>query len=376
MHFNMEDVQELGNRSLDGASKLKTIQQEIETCKADLGSLKKDIDDLERIKHELQHMTMEYAVRSERLQQRIESDKLEKDKQDLNLQKQMDDTVVENDNLIKEQNKVNEELARLEEEKSELEKQLKVSASMPQQQWTFNGNIEQDGKPGVKFDGKPYIRYPIRGGSAVITFEDETVASKILDMEDHEVEVGECQLKIKAHPLKLPMLGDVEIQTRVYKYRILVSQIPKLIPAEQLLDKLELHFSKQRNSGGEVANVEMLEDSGNVVITFVAEGISENLTKKEFHQVELRGMNKSIPLKISPFVMGEIVNITIGEVVSKKSILFTGIPDVMDEEILQDVLEIYFQKPSNGGGEVDAFAYVPEGKSGIACFEADNGNEE
>ncbi|XP_078385855.1 interferon-induced 35 kDa protein [Cetorhinus maximus] len=372
----MEDLQEFGNRSLDGVSKLKRIQQEIETHKADLGSLQKDIAEMKTIKHELQHITMEYATRIERLQQRIESDKLEKDKQDLNLQQQMDDRVVENDNLLKEQSKVNEELARLEEENSELEKQLKVSSSMPQRRWTFKGNIEQDGKPGVKFDVKPFIRYPIRGGSAVITFDDETVASKILEMEDHEVEIGECRIKIKAHPLKLPMLEDVEIQTRVCKYRILVSEIPKFIPAEQLLDKLELHFSKQRNSGGEVANVEMLEDSGNVVITFVADGISENLTKKEFHQVELRGMNKNILLKISPFIMGEIVKITIGEVVSKRSVLLTGIPDVMDEETFQDILEIHFQKPSNGGGEVDAFVYVPEGKSGIACFEADNGNEE
>ncbi|XP_078080118.1 interferon-induced 35 kDa protein [Mustelus asterias] len=363
------------NVNMDDASKLETIQQEIKHRKDFHDALQKDMTELEKVKREQEQKALELTYRIERLHKSIEDDKLEKNRQDLNLQERMNDTMVENDALMKEQDNIREELARIEEERLELEKQLKVASSMPQKRWIFNGNTEENGKPGVIFDLKPVIRYPIEGGSALITFEDEAVASKILDMEEHEIHLGDCRIKIQAQPLKLQMLEDIEIQTRVCKRRILVSEIPKTIPADQLLDKVELHFSKQRNSGGEVDSIELLEDSGNVVIKFASEGIAENLTKKEFHQVEFRGIKKSVPVRVSPFIKGEIVKITVGDVISKKSVLFTGIPDIMDEEIFQDCLEIHFQKPSNGGGEVDAFGYIPEGKSGIACFEADNENE-
>lgn len=50
-----------------------------------------------------------------------------------------------------------------------------------------------------------------------------------------------------------------------------------------------------------------------------------------------------------------------------------GIPDVLSEESMRDALEIHFQKASRGGGEVDALAYVPEGRTGVAVFVEDRG---
>lgn len=38
---------------------------------------------------------------------------------------------------------------------------------------------------------------------------------------------------------------------------------------DTLLNKLEIHFSKKKNGGGEVDECEMLPDSGTVVLTFV-----------------------------------------------------------------------------------------------------------
>lgn len=38
---------------------------------------------------------------------------------------------------------------------------------------------------------------------------------------------------------------------------------------ETLLNKLEIHFSKRKNGGGEVDTCEMMTDSWNVVLTFV-----------------------------------------------------------------------------------------------------------
>ncbi|XP_067825025.1 interferon-induced protein 35 [Heptranchias perlo] len=363
-HLNPELVQ-------DDASKLKIIIQEIEKCKAHHDSVQKDKAELQRVKCEIEKMAKEYKARTERLHQSIEDDRIGEQLQDLKFQEQINKEEKENDIILKEQDNIKDELRKLEEERSELEEQLKVSSCMPQKRWIFNGNVLEDPKR-IRFDIKPNIRYPVRGGCALITFDDEAVANKILEMQEHEVNLGECRIKIKAHPLKLPMLQEIEIQTRVCKHRILVSEIPKFLPADQLLDKLELHFSRPRNSGGEVENIELLEDSGNVVIKFSDEGIAENLTKKVFHQVEFRGSAKSIPLRVSPFISGEIENLKVCEIVSKRSVLLTGIPDIMDEENLQDSLEIHFQKHSNGGGEVDAFVYIPEGESAIACFEVDN----
>lgn len=59
------------------------------------------------------------------------------------------------------------------------------------------------------------------------------------------------------------------MDTQVCPRRILVSNLPKKESVDRILDKLEIYFSKSRNGGGEVEEVVMLEDSGNVVITFL-----------------------------------------------------------------------------------------------------------
>lgn len=51
-------------------------------------------------------------------------------------------------------------------------------------------------------------------------------------------------------------------------HRILVSNLPR-IDEEMLLNKLEIHFSKKKNGGGEVESCELRRDIWTVVITFV-----------------------------------------------------------------------------------------------------------
>lgn len=51
-----------------------------------------------------------------------------------------------------------------------------------------------------------------------------------------------------------------------------------------------------------------------------------------------------------------------------QTVLLTGIPDVMEWETLQDLLEIHFQKNGNGGGEIEAFLYNPVGQKASALF--------
>lgn len=51
-----------------------------------------------------------------------------------------------------------------------------------------------------------------------------------------------------------------------------------------------------------------------------------------------------------------------------QSVLVLNIPDILDGPELQDILEVYFQKPSHGGGEVEALTAVPPGQRGLAVF--------
>lgn len=56
-----------------------------------------------------------------------------------------------------------------------------------------------------------------------------------------------------------------------------------------------------------------------------------------------------------------------------QSVLVLNIPDVLDGLELQDILEIHFQKPTRGGGEVEAVTVVPPGQRGLAVFTSKSG---
>lgn len=73
------------------------------------------------------------------------------------------------------------------------------------------------------------------------------------------------------------------METQVCPRRILVSNLPKEEPEERVLDKLDIHFSRTKNGGGEVEEKDMLHDSGTVVITFV----DDNSTLTEFMQSDI-----------------------------------------------------------------------------------------
>lgn len=72
------------------------------------------------------------------------------------------------------------------------------------------------------------------------------------------------------------------MDTQVCPRRILVSNLPSKLSEDKLLDKLEIHFSKTRNGGGEVEEIDMLHDSGTVVVTFVDD--SGMLVPNIFHK--------------------------------------------------------------------------------------------
>ncbi|NXS27224.1 IN35 protein, partial [Pomatostomus ruficeps] len=253
-------------------------------------------------------------------------------------------------------------------------------SAFPEKKMVFNGlTVNKEDMNTVLLT--PLIHYPLPGGSALITFEDAKVAQGILEVREHMVELtcGEeleeldrCRVRVRAQPVDILLPSALEIRLTKSSRSILVSDLPSLsISKEALLDKLELFFSKKKNGGSEVESRELLDDSGQVVVTFTQDGVAGPLIERGHTQV-LIGKRK-YKVKISPCMSGDITNLQLQPSRCPRTVLLSGIPDVLIEESMRDTLEIHFQKASRGGGEVDALAYVPAGRTGVAVFVEDTG---
>ncbi|NXA09245.1 IN35 protein, partial [Sapayoa aenigma] len=253
-------------------------------------------------------------------------------------------------------------------------------SSLPEKKMVFKGLVanKEDANSLIL---TPLIHYPLPGGSALITFEKAEVAQRIIKMKEHMVELscGEelqefdrCRVRVEAAPVEIPVPSALEIKVTQNSRGILVSDLPRLaISEEALLDKLELFFSKTKNGGSEVESRKFLGDSGHMVLTFTQDGVAEPLIERGHIDVLIgRGKHK---VKISPCMNGDITNLQLQPSRCPRTVLLLGIPDVLDEEAMRDTLEIHFQKASRGGGEVDALAYVPAGRMGVAVFLEDTG---
>ncbi|XP_044186752.1 interferon-induced protein 35 isoform X2 [Thunnus albacares] len=275
--------------------------------------------------------------------------------------------------LNREENELLEEIERvkaaLKDEKAEnlhLKQQADVFMAVPEKKVVFKGKTEKasDSQP---FEMDAHIVYPMDGGTALITFEEEVVAKKVLNMKRHQVALeGGCSISVEARPIQLMLPTLVEIDSEVCPQRILISNLPKM-DTEPLLNKLEIHFSKTKNGGGEVDECEMLADSGTVVLTFVDKHIAKGLTDTEHHDVKLQ--QKKHRVRVTPFLNGKIKNFKTKMSVCPRTVLLTGIPAIMEQETLQDLLEIHFQKSGNSGGEIEAILYNPVGEQASAQFQ-------
>ncbi|XP_042361769.1 interferon-induced protein 35 isoform X2 [Plectropomus leopardus] len=324
---------------------------------------------------ERREMTQKFKQRSVKLTRDLEEDKrryqkcIEDEKAKLNFMKQ------EKIQLLREIQEVEEALKEEEAIKEHLKQQTDVFTAVPEKKVVFMG-LTGEATDAQTFEMKPRIIYPMEGGTALITFEEDIVARKILDMKQLQVDLGsECRITVEARPVQLMMPQLVEIDTEVSPQQILISNLPKM-DTETLLNKLEIHFSKRKHGGGEVDRCEMLPDSGTVVLTFVEKHIARGLTDTEHHEVELQ-QKKKHTVRVTPFLSGKITNLKTKMSVCPRTVLLTGIPTIMERETLQDLLEIHFQKSSNGGGEIEAFLYNPLGQHTSALFESvSTGSEE
>ncbi|XP_017591566.1 PREDICTED: N-myc-interactor isoform X2 [Corvus brachyrhynchos] len=224
------------------------------------------------------------------------------------------------------------------------------------------------------FGAATKIPFRLNQNQALLTFEDEEVAQRLTKMGKHSVNLDNRTANVGVRPFELEMGFQFELHVTVSGKKINVSKIPELpIPKDWMRDKLELNFYKtEQGGGGEIENVTYNKESGTAVITFLKPGASNNFlgcTKYPFY-----AEGRCFKLSVSPNFDFHFRNFQPYCGVSKKTILLKGIPEVEeDEESVQDMIEIHFQKPSNGGGEIEKIKYISKGAAYV-CFEEDTGN--
>ncbi|NXU52319.1 NMI protein, partial [Turnix velox] len=206
------------------------------------------------------------------------------------------------------------------------------------------------------------IPFRLNQSEALLTFEDEEVAQRLIKKGKHTVNLDSKVADVSVKPSKLEMGIKFELHITISGKKMKVSEVPALsIPQEWMRDKLELHFYKCGLGGGEIEDVSYDKQSRRAIVTFLRPGATHgfgSFTKYPFFVSGRRYM-----VSVSPDTNAHLEKLQLYCGVSKKTILLKGIQETGDddEESLQDMIEIHFQRPSNGGGEIENIRYLSKG---------------
>uniref|UniRef100_A0A8C7A2X7 N-myc and STAT interactor n=1 Tax=Nothoprocta perdicaria TaxID=30464 RepID=A0A8C7A2X7_NOTPE len=273
-------------------------------------------------------------------------------------------------------NEENTELKReIEKLKEDLAKCNSIKKKVPEMKMKFMEMKDmKDGYPDTDIHCVFYVNtkipFKLKKNEALLTFEEEEVAQRLTKMGEHTVNLDSKITNVRVEPFALEMGIKFELHVTISGKTINVSEIPELsIPDDWMRDKLELHFCKPEHGGGEIENLEYDKMSRRAVITFFRpEGTHCSVLLMECPFV----VNGKINLvSVSPSTEKHLEKLQVCSGISKKTILLKGIQETdEDEESVQDMIEIHFQKPSNGGGEIANIKYVSKGVT-WAYFEED-----
>lgn len=260
-------------------------------------------------------------------------------------------------------------------ERQKLQQRFKVYAAISDSKVVFARKVteeEEEGESRTDIKGvftitqKPAVI--LSGGQALITFEEEKVASQILKMAKCLVSCEKDKLDVKPRSLKLDSTVKFEIHLDVSRKSIRFSDVPPTMEEERMRDRLEMSFSRPSRGGGEVGSVEYDKRTGAGLITFLNTGVAENLAMNGTFPADL---DSRTTVAVQPVYDYQLKKFQTFCGTLKRTILLDDVKDVEDEEDLQDHLEIHFQKPSNYGGEVESIKYLSAGKKVCAFFTED-----
>ncbi|XP_074001706.1 N-myc-interactor [Numenius arquata] len=355
-------------------------EDEMEGLKEELKKWKERVEKAEKVKADL--LQCKSSADEECVKAEEELIKLKDFKE-----KQQKDIIMSRDTCQRELHLLNQENAEL---KREIEK-LKEDFAECSSALSRDGQIKKKvAETKMKFTHLEYVRddYPdtdthcvfgattkipfgLKQNHALLTFEDEEVAQRLIKMGKHAVNLDSKIADVSVKPFTLEMGIKFELHVTISGTKINVLEVPELsIPEDWMRDKLELNFYKsEQGGGGEVEDVSYNKHSRTAIITFLRPGAANGFVSCTKYPFFVHGRCYRLPVFPNTDVHLEKFQLYCG--VSKKTILLKGIQETEDdEESVQDMIEIHFQKPSNHGGEIENIKYVSKGVTWV-CFEED-----
>ncbi|CAF95980.1 unnamed protein product [Tetraodon nigroviridis] len=264
-----------------------------------------------------------------------------------------------------------DELQQKRAQTAKLRRKFKTCVKVPPMDINFQHSEEQEGGDVIRgeftISQKPSMR--LRGGEALITFEKESVTSQIRKAPEFSVSCDQQTLTVKPKEIKLHPAVRFEVRLDVSRRQLKLSNVDSSFAEDRIKDRLEMSFSKASRGGGEVEGVEYDENTGTAVVTFLQPGVALSLAQAGTFPVDLEARKL---VEVEPVVKTELHKFQTFCAVPKTTVLLSGIEDVDEESNLQDCLQVYFQKPSRGGGEISHIRYISKRKSLQAFFTSDN----
>ncbi|XP_054555695.1 N-myc-interactor [Talpa occidentalis] len=277
------------------------------------------------------------------------------------------------DEIAKENIQLREAIQKLEAELQDTTRNSQIKEDIPEMNLKFTTTEypENDGQffnVSCSFQVSSKVPYELQQGQALVTFEKEEVAQNVIRQGEHHILVEDVDVKVMASPVPLNSGVRFQVNVEVSKMKIIVTEIPDDLPENQMRDKLELSFYKSQNGGGEVACVEYDRQSRRAVITFVEIGVADKILEKKDYPLYIN--QNCHRVTVSPYVETHVKKFQVFSGISKRTVLLTGMENLqkMDEELVEDLVNIHFQREKNGGGEVDVVK-CSLGQPCIAYFE-------
>ncbi|XP_039613268.1 N-myc-interactor [Polypterus senegalus] len=350
---------------------LELWKSRYEKCDTEKSRLLLDKLSTEDSKRKSQEELCRLLEEKERLSKVITADKN-------NYKKELQNITEENNKIKRQNQELRENLTLQNTEYSHLQQMFMIEAEIPEKKVKFT-KVEKEIAANrledacMRIDAqfslhqKPAVE--IQGGQALITFEEESVAQKILKLPKCVLTLPSGKVDVKPSSVSINSAVKFEINYIISRKQLVVCDIPCVLEDDRMKDKIEISFSKPSQGGGEIENVNYNKQDGMAVITFLQTGVAERLAKKRKYTLDLGTRVCSVPVHLHNDK--QIKKFQAFGVKSKRTVLLSGINNLMDDEELQDCLEIYFQKPINSGGEVQNIKYVSKGNSLYAFFEED-----
>ncbi|XP_008055609.1 N-myc-interactor isoform X2 [Carlito syrichta] len=261
------------------------------------------------------------------------------------------------DEITKENIQLKEEIQKLEAELQEATTGFQIKEDIPETKMKFISvetpeNDSQLSNISCSFQVSSKVPYELQKGQALITFEKEEVAQNVIRVGKHRVQIEDVNVELLAKPVPLNSGVRFQVHVEVSKVKINVTEIPDELPEDQMRDKLELSFCKSRNGGGEVEHVAYNKQSRSAVITFVEPGVADKILKKKEYPLYIDQSCHRVT--VSPYTEMHLKKYQVFSGISNRTVLLTGMEDIQeDEEMVEDLISIHFQRAKNGGGEVD-----------------------